>query len=365
MEIKVPKQTLMKAINLVGGVASSKATLPILGNILVETDGNDGLTITGTDLEVGISTKIPVTVIEAGSITVPAKKLQEIVRELPEGELEVTVAKNNAVNIKLGKSYFKVMGLTKEDYPKLPEWNQKDALEIEQAIIKESLSLTSFAISNDETRYVLNGVYFSIKDNQIRLVATDGRRLAFMEKKLPKKAQQNWEMILPIKAVQELLKILSWEGVVQIVPIQNQVIFSFGDTYLVSRLIEGHFPNYEQVIPQDETTKTMVKREEFLQAVRRAALLTSTDSPAVKLDFLKGKILVSARSPNLGEAKEELPAEVKGGELTIGFNPNYLTDVLKNLDVEQVSISLTEPEKPGLLRGKDGYLYVIMPMQLN
>ena len=172
-------------------------------------------------------------------------------------------------------------------------------------------------------------------------------------------------MIVPSKAIQELSKILGWEGELTVIPSNNQVVFKVGDTYLFSRLIEGNFPNYEQVIPKQEKTLSETNREDFLQAVKRTALLTSPDSPAVKMDFVAGKILISSRSPNIGEAKEELPAKLNGPEIAIGFNPNYLIDVLKNLDVEKVSISLTDADKPGLLKGKDGYLYVVMPMQLN
>lgn len=366
MEIKIQKAVFVKAVGLVGGVSAQRAnTLPILGNILFETTKDKKLKVVGTDLEVGISTTIPVEVVKEGSITIPAKKIYEIVRELPEGEIEITVAKNNAVNIKAGKAYFKIMGLPKEDFPKLPECSEGDGIEVEQAVVKEGLSLTSFAISYDETRYVLNGVLLSVKGNKARFVATDGRRLAYIEKELPKKASEDFEMIIPVKAVQELLKMLSWEGSIQIATSQNQAIFNLGETYLVSRLIEGNFPNYEQVIPKEETTVSSAGREDLLQAVRRTALLTSPDSPAVKLDFVKGKILISSRSPNLGEAKEELTAEMTGNEMAIGFNPHYLVDVLKNLDIETVSLSLTGPDKPGLLRGKNGYLYVVMPMQLN
>lgn len=366
MEIKVSKVNFLKAASLVGGVAAQKAnTLPILGNVLLETTSRGELRLVGTDLEVGISTTLPVEVMKEGSITVPAKKINEIVRELPEGEMEITVSKNNTVNIKAGKAYFKIIGLTKDDYPKLPEWSSKDVIEFEQAPLKECLTLTSFAISYDETRYVLNGVLLSVKGNRIRFVATDGRRLAYMEKEFKNKSGKEFDMIIPAKAVQELIKILSWDGNVQIVPSQNQAIFNLGETYLVSRLIEGNFPNYEQVIPKGEKTKAQVKREDFLQAIRRTSLLTSPDSPAVKLDFVKGKILISSRAPNLGEAKEEIAAEITGDEVTIGFNPNYLMDALKNMDIENISISLTDPDKPGLLRGKDGYLYVVMPMQLN
>jgi len=366
MEIQTQKTAFLKGLSLVGNVTSQKSnTLPILSNILLETMDEETLQLIGTDLEVGICTRIPTVVKKEGSITIPAKKLQEIVRELPEGEVSLTVAKNNAVSIRAGKAYFKIMGLSKEDYPKLPEWKSEDAIEIDQAIVKESLTLTSFAISNDETRYVLNGVLVSIKGNKIKFVATDGRRLAYSEKEFENKNKKDIKMIVPIKAIQELGKQLSWDGTLEIIPSQNQVIFNLGETYFVSRLIEGNFPNYEQVIPKHESTSTSTNREEFLQAVRRTSLLTTPDSPAVKLDFVKGKVLISSHSPNLGEAKEEVPASVEGNDVAIGFNPYYLMDVLKNLDVENVSLSLSEPDKPGLIKGKEGYLYVIMPMQLN
>lgn len=366
MEIKVQKGNLAKAVGLVGNVASQRAnTLPILGNILIEAEKDGSIYLIGTDLEVGISTKISGTVVTEGSITIPAKKINEIIRELPECEIEISVAKNNAVNIKAGKAYFKIMGLSKEDYPKLPEWKSEEALEIEQALLKEGLSLTAFAISSDETRYVLNGVLLAVKGKKIRFVATDGRRLAFIDREFENKKGKNFEIIVPTKAVHELLKMLLWEGTANIMVSKNQAIFHLGDSYLSSRLIEGSFPNYEQVIPKEEKTATSASREELLQAIRRTSLLTSPDSPAVKMDFLKGKILISSRSPNMGEAKEELPAEVSGNEMAIGFNPQYLIDVLKNLDVEKISMSLTDPDKPGLVRGKDGYLYVVMPMQLT
>lgn len=366
MQIKVEKDKFLKGLSLVGNVAAQRtAPIPILGNILIETTEDGKVRLIGTDLEVGISTKVEAEIEKEGSITVPAKKMLEIVRELTAGEIEISVAKNNAVNIRGGKAYFKIMGLDKEDYPKLPEWQAKDAIEIEQAVLKECLSLTSFAISYDETRYVLNGVLIKISGKHIKFIATDGRRLAYAEKEFTQSKGKELDIIVPIKAIQELNKMLSWEGNIALIITQNQVIFDLGETFLSSRLIEGNFPNYEQVIPKDSSTTTHTNREEFLQAIRRTALLTSPEAPAIKMDFVKGKILISSRSPNLGEAKEELPAETTGGEMAIGFNPQYFIDVLKNLDTEQISLSLTNPDKPGLLKGKDGYKYVIMPMQLN
>ncbi len=366
MEIKVQKSELLKKITLGVNIAASKpSTLPILNNLLLETQKDGKIKIVATDMEVGISTLLSVEIVQPGSITVPARKFFDIVKELPEGMVEISVTKNNTINIKAGKSHFKIMGLDKEEYPKLPEFSLTDAIEVEQAVIKESLSLTSFAISHDETRYVLNGVLLSIQGNQLRFVATDGRRLAFYKRETKQKNTKNIEMIIPAKTIHELLKLLGWEGVVKIIHTQNKVIFCFEDTYLTSSLIEGNFPNYDQVIPKEEKTQVQANREEFLQAVRRASLLTSPEAPALKFDFIKNKIIVSAKTPNMGEAKEELPAVFSGGEITIGFNPGYFLDVLKNLSDENISISLNDPDKPGLIRGREGYLYVIMPMQLN
>ena len=197
------------------------------------------------------------------------------------------------------------------------------------------------------------------------MVATDGRRLAIVEKDLPSPTTTPIEIVIPNKAVQELCRILGEAGTVKIIPGKNQVIFHLGKTILTSRLIEGHFPNYEQVVPKEEKIICSVRREDLLQAIRRANLLTSPDSQLVKFDFLKDHVLISSRTPNLGESREEIAAEVKGGELAIGFNPSYFLDVLKNLNVETVVLSLTEPDKPGVVRGQGRYCYVVMPMQLN
>lgn len=366
MEFKILKNDLLKKITLGVNIAASKpSTLPILNNLFIEAKKNGEIKIVATDMEIGISTLVHGEVTQEGGVTIPAKKFYDIVKELPEGEVEISVSKSNTIHIKGGKAFFKIMGLDKEEYPKLPEISLKEAITFEQATLKESLSLTSFAISHDETRYVLNGVLCSLQGNQLQFVATDGRRLAFYKKTITPKDSKNLSFILPSKTIYELLKILEWEGEVKMIHTQNKIIFSFGETTLTSSLIEGNFPNYEQVIPREEKTQVQVNREELLQAVRRTAILTSPEAPALKFDFIKNKIIVSAKSPNMGEAKEELPAEFMGTEITIGFNPGYFIDVLKNLGEEKISIVLNEPDKPGVVKGKEGYLYVIMPMQLS
>ena len=366
MELQIERDKFLHAMGLVSGVVTQKTnTLPILGNILIETGSNNEVILTGTDLEIGIQTTIEAASCTEGAITVPGKKMHEILRELPAGMVEVTVAKNHAVNIKAGKAFFKIMGLAKDDFPKIVKPEFSTAVEIEQSVFKECLNLTSFAISHDETRYVLNGIFIRLGEKSIRFVSTDGRRLAFVEKKLSQPQTTSFDMILPTKAIQELAKALKSEGTLKILITKTQAFFDLGKTLLNTRLIEGNFPNYEQVIPKEEKITSEVKRDELLQALRRAAVLTTPDSQLVKFDFLKDRLLISSRSPNLGEAKEEIAAEGSGNELAIGFNPIYLLDVLKNLDIETIRFCLTEADRPGLVRGKDDYLYVVMPMQLN
>lgn len=366
MEFEIEKDYFLQGIAVVSNVVAQKTnTLPILGNVLIEASSSGEIQLTGTDLEIGILTQLQIERAVEGAITVPAKKIHEILREAPPGKVGVIVAKNNAVNIKTGKAQFKIMGLTKEDFPKLPKPDSEETIEVQQGAFKECLNLTSFAISRDETRYVLNGVYVQIKDQEMKFVATDGRRLAMIQTKLSAPVKKTTEMIIPNKAVQELNRILGYDQTLKITPAKGQALFQAGKTTLTTRLIEGHFPNYDQVIPKETKIHCRVGREELQQAVKRVSLLTSGESQLVKFDFLADQLLVSSKTPNLGEAREEIAAEVKGGEMAIGFNPLYLLDVLKNLDVETVSISLTEPDKPGLLQGKDGYLYVVMPMQLN
>ncbi len=365
MKIKTNKETLLKGLSSVNGVVGVKTTLPILSNVLIETDGKDKVRLVGTDLEVAISSITEMDVIEEGAVTVPSKKLYDIIRELPTGDIEISVAKNNSVTIKSGKAVFKIMGLPKDDFPKLPSFSLDQAISLDQVVLKESIQMTSFAISYDETRYVLNGILMGIKGNKMKLVATDGRRLAYAQKDLNIRDSFELDVIIPAKTIYELSKILLDEGVVKILCFKNQILFHFGDTFIISRLIEGHFPNYEQVIPKEENTISTVDREQLLQAVKRASLLTSPESQSVKIDLLKNKILISSRSPNLGEAHEEIEADLQGDDLSVGFNPVYLLDVLKNLDVEKIQLSVAGPDKPGLLKGKKDFLHVIMPMQLN
>ncbi|MDD5422209.1 MAG: DNA polymerase III subunit beta [Candidatus Omnitrophota bacterium] len=365
MKFNTTKDILLKGIQSVQTAINTKSSLPILSNILIEAK-DENIIMTTTDLDIGIVSKIPVKPAITGAITVPAKKFSDIIKELPDNEsISISVKKNNVVNIDCGKNTFKVMGLPREEFPQLPELKDKDSINLPQKKLKTMLKMTSFAISRDETRYVLNGVLFVVKPSFIRLVATDGRRLASIEEKMQLPKSMERKFIVPTKAVNELDKILGEDGEVKIFFGDNQVFFDAGQTRLVSRLIEGEFPNYEQVIPKEAKEKIVVSRSALLSAVKRVALFTNPDSMAIKVELGKDKIIASKNSPYLGEARVEVDADYKGKELSVGFNPDYLADLLKNVDQEMINFELVDAEKPGAVRVGSEYVYVVLPMQLG
>lgn len=364
MRLEAKKESLLKGMTAVQNAISPRSTLPILSNVLLETIKN-GLTITGTDLDIGIITTIPAKITTPGSITVPAKKFLDIIKELPESPIAISVRKNNMMQIVCENSQFKIMGIPKDDFPKLPEFKDKEPIILDQELLKIMLGMTSFAISRDETRYILNGVYILIKKNSIKMVATDGRRLALIEREIELAKNIDKKVIIPIKTVQELHRNLQEDGKISISFGGNQVMFNFGNFIIISRLIEGEFPSYEQVIPKEGKDKVVVDREKLLLATKRASLLTSQDSQGIKIDINKGKMVISKHSPDIGEAREELDVIYKGSPFSIGFNPHYIIDVLKNLDEQSIGFELQNPEKPGVIRTKDKYIYVVLPMQLT
>lgn len=364
MQLTISKEMISAGIQLVQNAVSQKSSLPILSNVLMEAE-NKELRLTATDLDIGICATIPANIEQAGSITIPAKKFFDVVRSLPDGsDIELVMKRSNFVNINCGPAKIKIIGLPKEEFPELPEFKDKDAIIMEQPVLKEMLNLIDFAISRDDTRYVLNGTLFVIKGGAVEMVATDGRRLAVHRKDLGKKTLVDREVIVPTKAVMEVKRMLQDEGEVEIKFSDSQVMFSFPDCFVLSRTIEGEYPNYEKVIPKESDKKLTVSREDLLQAARRADIFTDQDSMAVKLTVTPKKLVISKNTPYLGEAKEEMKASYNGDELQIGFNPRYLIDVLRNLDSEEIVFELEDAQKPGVIRKGDEYVYVVLPMQL-
>lgn len=362
MKIKILKDVLIKNIQNVQNIVSNKTSLPILSNILVES-GQGNVKLTGTDLDIGVSSVFMSEVEEDGAITVPAKRFSEIIKELPDEDIIINTMKNNSMTIKCGKCFFKILGLPKEDFPKLPDFEKEPHVTIEQGVLRKMLGMTHFSMSRDETRYVLNGALFLFKSNKLTIVTTDGKRLAFIEKDLGKEAPGK-SVIVPSKTIHELNRILGDEGEVKITFSENQIKFESGNITIISRLIEGEFPNYEQVIPSQVKEKIVVNREQFLLGVKRAALLTTQDSQSIKIDILKNRLIISKSNPTVGEAKEEIETTYRGPEIVVGFNPGYLLDALKVIPKDELEIEVLGPDKPAVMRIEDWYVYLVLPMQL-
>ncbi|HSI15658.1 MAG TPA: DNA polymerase III subunit beta [Chthoniobacter sp.] len=364
MKFSVSKEKLLAGLQTVQNVVSTRTTLPILSNVLLQAEG-DQLRLTTTDLDVGVSGAITAQIEKPGATTLPARRLANIVRELPAAEIIVEVDSKNVASIRCGQSFFKILGLPEEEFPPLPKQTDARTFTIGQGILRDALKKTSYAISTDETRYVLNGILFSFKENKLTLVATDGRRLAMVDLEVEFPRSQEIEIIVPTKAVTELGRLLGEEGEVRLSVEDNQVSFQIGDTLLASKLIEGNYPNYRQVIPAEAKERVTLERELFLNAVHRVALLSSEKSNSVKLVFTKNNIEIAANTPDVGEARESLAVAYKGREFSIAFNPEFLQAPLRVLTNDEVYLDMIDEMSPGVIKIQTPFLYVLMPMRIS
>jgi DNA polymerase III subunit beta len=364
MKFSVSKDKLLEGLSTVQNVVSTRTTLPILSNVLLQAVEGE-LRLTTTDLDVGVRGRVEAQVERTGATTLPARRLFSIVRELPAAEIYAEIDTKNLASIRSGSSYFKIMGLPEEEFPPLARFENAKEFLIAQKDLKDALRKTSYAISTDETRYVLNGILFSFKDNKLTAVATDGRRLALVDLELEFPRSQEIDVIIPTKAVLELQRLVKEEGEVKLSIGENQIAFELNDALLVSKLIEGNYPNYRQVIPAEAKERITLEREIFLNAVRRVSLLASEKSNSVKLIFTKGNMDIVAVTPDVGEAKESLPVMYKGKDFSIAFNPEFLMAPLRNLPNDEVFLDLIDEMSPGVIKIHGAFLYVLMPMRLS
>ena len=364
MKFRISKEAFLDGLQKVQHVVSSRTTLPILSNVLlVAKDGR--IQFTTTDLDVGITGSVEAQIEKEGATTLPAKRLVSIVRELPASEVEVSVDAKNHASIRSGPSFFKIIGLGEAEFPPLPDFAGSKEFKIPQIVLRDGLRKTSYAISSDETRYVLNGIFTSFRDGKLTLVATDGRRLAMVDADLEFPASHETDVIVPTKAVQELQRLLGEVGEVLVKLSDSQISFTVGDSLLCSKLIEGNYPNYRQVIPGDTNERVVISREALLETVRRVSLLSSEKSNSVKLVFSENRIEVTANSPDVGEAQESMDVIYQGPPMQIAFNPEFLQAPLRNLDSEDVYLDLIDEMSPGVLRIEGTFLYVLMPMRVT
>jgi DNA polymerase-3 subunit beta len=365
MKIVCRKDVLSKAVGLAQSAVSSKTTLAILGNLLFEAD-KSGVTIIGTDLEIGLKVKVEAEVVREGSVTIPAKKLSEIIRECEDGDIEIDADANQRIQIK-GGATSKIPGLARDEYPKMPEPKDDKAVEIPSKALQEMIQKAVVSISTDDTRHILNGALLQVEGSEVRMVSTDSHRLTFVKRSIEAKAPKH-SAIVPQKALTELAKFLDASAdLVKVRFSENQIFFEKGSTVLVSRLIDGTYPNYEQVIPKKNDQLMVASADELLKAVRRVGILASEKSSPVKLVLKGSSLTIQSSTPDLGEAEEELAVEYSGADMTLAYNARYLQDCLKVLGSAKVEFRLSSPLNPALVSpaGDDGsYLYVVMPMRL-
>src|ERR671912_2629875 len=373
MELVVRKADLLKELQLFQGIVERKNTIPILANVLIEADG-DRVKLLATDLEVGLRSTCAASITKGGSLTLPAKKLYEIVKALPETDVRIQEDKNG-VKVAADRFDSRMQTLPREDFPTLPDVSGKARATLPRSAVKEMVAKTQFAITGEDTRYFLNGALFILGTSSMSLVATDGHRLALVNvdrpKGSPKPSKDGEEVraILPRKTLWELGKLLTeGEGDIRYERGENHLFFEVGGRMLIWRMIDGQFPAFERVIPKGNNKRIEFERERLTNAVKRVALLSNERSRAVKFDIAKGKVDVTSSSSEFGEAREELQVDYAGPALTISFNAQYVLDFLNVVETDVVSLSLKDEVSQAVMKpiGADGYdyTYVIMPMRI-
>jgi DNA polymerase-3 subunit beta len=369
MNLTITKEQILVGLQAVQNVVGSRTTLPILSNVQLRAEGGH-VEFTATDLDVTVVCKVEAKVKKPGATTIPVKKLFGIVRELGGTEIDVEVDEKNICSIHSGSSFYKIHGLNADEFPPLPKFKDDKKVLLQQETVKAMMRKTSFAVSTDESRYVLNGILISLKDHKMTMVATDGRRLALVDEEVEIAEKSSGEFIVPAKAVTELNRLLQEKGDLEIKFGENQASFALKDdkgfsVLVITKLIEGNYPNYRQVIPGEAKERVPLGREEFVQALRRAEIMTSEKANSVRLTFGKNNLAITANSPEVGEARETLAVNYKGKEMAIAFNPRYLIDALNALTEDEVFFELIDELSPGVLKINGPFLYVVMPMRLS
>ncbi|HYD49956.1 MAG TPA: DNA polymerase III subunit beta [Terriglobales bacterium] len=369
MEFTITRDEMLQGLYLTQGVVERRTTIPILANVLFESDG-DGVVISATDQEIGVRRRCEAKVKKKGALTTGARKLYEIVRECPEGPITIKLLDNSWISLAAERSRFKMVGLDPKEFPAMPAAPATGAgsVSLPTGLLREMIERTIFAVSLDETRMNLSGVFFERPEkDKVRIVATDGHRLSMITRKV-EGASQAEGVIIPRKGVAEIAKIIeSGEDTITLTMQEGVAHAARGGVELSMRLVEGEFPDYRQVVPQKSELKFSVGGAELLAALRRVSVVSSERTKGVKISLEPGKLEVSSINPDLGEAMEELTVDYAGSPFAIGFNAKYVMDALAVLPLETpVQLSFNDEVSPGILRSDSDadYLYVVMPMRL-
>ena len=366
MQLIFTKEDLSRCVQVLQGVAAGRNTLPILSNVLIRAM-DEQIKIAATDLEVSIQTVVPGTIIDEGAITVSARKLSEIVRELPDQEIRLSTTANDRIEITCGEGVYKIIGLPDDEFPELPSITG-DFFAIDGEVLCSMIDKTEFSAATEEARYFLNGLYFDLTPEITQIVATDGRRLAIASSDtLIPPPQEPIGVIVPLKAVREIARTFTESAEVKVCLLESQIIFADDDSILTARLVEGEYPNYRQIIPSDNEIHLTLNVENMLGGLRRVALLSNPKTYSIRLDIQEGKARISAKTPELGEAYETVDIKEGDGEIQIAFDARFLVEAVGHIQSEDFRLELKDSLSAAVLKpaGEEGHLCLIMPMRLE
>jgi len=373
MKFVIATQELNYLISRCLNVVPQKATIPILSNLLIEAS-NGMLTITATDLTVGVRCFTEAQILEEGATTLPAKRLAQLVRELTSANVEVTTNTNEVTEIVADDSRFRLNGMNKSEFPALPDLEGATRFVINQAELKDALYRTAFAVSREDNRYVLTGVFLNIANGQATFAGTDGKRLARAFMSVPIDASYNGNFVLPLKAVDEVLKNLTEEGEATVYLMSDKIAILTTDATIITKLLSGDYPDINRVIPASTESVVSLHREELMTLLRQVSLFTGENNNAVRFTLNNGELRLTATTMEVGEGKVSMPANYQGQKMEIAFNPAFFLDILRHSKGEAVSLGISDSFNPGIITEQDASafatsqaspLFVLMPMRLN
>ena len=368
MRFTISREKLQEGLAAVTAAVPAKTTLPVLANLLVETTER-GIRLSATDLDIAVSTEVSADVESAGSITIPAKKLSEIARELPPSPVKISASGEQRVTLECGRSKFKLLGLPRDEFPTFPSVRFNESWRVKSGELQKLISHTAFAVSTEESRPILNGVLWELRDDKMRMVATNGHRLAKMEVPVEASSAPPGDLIVPPKALDQIRRLFPAEEELEIARGDNHLGFRSPFTSVFTRLVEGPYPNYEQVIPKDNDRYCLADKGALTGALKRMSVIASDQTHRIKMSFNTGMLKFSVTTPDLGEAQDELPVQYNGDQLDIGFNATYLLEILRYMPTEQVRLTFKAPERAATIEpeGWDDpakYLCLVMPLRL-
>lgn len=365
MKFVVRRDVFSSLIGKIHGVVPTKAVIPILSNVLIEANGQT-IVMTATDLTVSIRASIEGTVLEEGAVTLPARRLFQLIRELTAPEVTIDANDAGVASITAGTSHFRLHGMSKEEFPSFPDLSGGRSFEMETDELQQMLSGTSFAAAKDDSRQILNGVLLEVEEGKIIMVGTDGKRLAKLERRISLEDGDKQSCVVPLKAVEEMVRMLGEDEKVSLTLMNDKIALESGRICLVSKLLSGQFPDYERVIP-DHTTMQQITlhREELISLLKQVSLFTSDLNHSVKLTFEEGELKLQATNSDIGEGKVNMPVDYSLNKLDIAFNPHYFIDILRHCRDETVSFGVSDSFNPGSITDSSDAHYVLMPMRLN